>query len=67
MGLMKDLKNIEGSLAYGAAKSTAGDAKMLILVQLMQMNWPTLDKQVAGAWVDKWLHDNGLGGTSTSR
>lgn len=62
MGLMKDLKSIEGSAAAAAAKSTADDARMLIVVQLTQMNWPTLDKQAAAAWIDKWLQQNGLGG-----
>ncbi|MBW0270795.1 hypothetical protein ATM97_07185 [Nocardia sp. MH4] len=62
MGIMKDLKNIEGSAAAMSAKSSADDARMLVLVQLMQMNWPTLDKQAASIWVDKWLQKNGLGG-----
>lgn len=62
MGIMKDLKNIEGSAAAMSAKSSADDARMLIVVQLMQMNWPTLDKQAAAIWIDKWLQRNGLGG-----
>ena len=62
MGIMRDLKNIESAGAAAAAKSSADDARMLIVVQLMQMNWPTLDKQGAAMWIDKWLKQNGLGG-----
>lgn len=62
MGIMKDLKNIEGSAAAAAARSSADDARMLIVVQLMQMGWPTLDRQAAAAGIDKWLQRNGLGG-----
>ncbi|MFD3748311.1 hypothetical protein [Nocardia sp. NPDC058633] len=62
MGIMKDLKNIEGSGAAAAGRSSADDARMLIVVQLLQMNWPTLDKQGAAASVDAWLKKNGLGG-----
>ncbi|WP_054812121.1 hypothetical protein [Nocardia arizonensis] len=62
MGLMRDLKNIENSAAAAAAGSAADDTRMLVVVQLMQMNWPTLDKQAATVWVDKWLARNGLGG-----
>lgn len=62
MGIMRDLKNIEGSAAAVAARSTADDAKMLVLVELLQMNWPTLDRQAAAVWIDRWLKTNGLGG-----
>lgn len=62
MGIMKDLRNIESSGAAAAAQSSADDARMLIVVQLLQMDWPTLDKQGAAMWVDKWLKKNGLGG-----
>ncbi|WP_378735554.1 hypothetical protein [Nocardia brasiliensis] len=56
------MKNIESSGAAASARSTADDTKMLVVVQLMQMNWPTLDKQAATVWVDKWLQKQGLGG-----
>ncbi|MEU0871667.1 hypothetical protein [Nocardia brasiliensis] len=59
---MRDLKNIESSAAAAAAGSTADDARMLVLVQLMQMGWPTLDRQAATILIDKWLQKNGLGG-----
>lgn len=59
---MKDLKNIEASAAAAAAQSSAADAKTLVVVQLMQMGWPTLDRQAASVWIDRWLKQNGLGG-----
>lgn len=62
MGIMKDLKNIEGSAAAMSTRSAAEDAKMAVVVQLLQMNWPTLDKQAAAGWIDAWLKKNGLGG-----
>ncbi len=62
MGLMRDLKNIEGSAAAASARSTADDARILAVIQLMQMGWPTLDRQAASVWIDTWLKRNGLGG-----
>ena len=62
MGIMRDLKNIEGSAAATAALATAEDVKLLAVVELLKMNWPTLDKRSAATMVDKWLKHNGLGG-----
>lgn len=54
------MKSIEESAAAAAARSTADDVKMLVVVQLLQMNYHSLDQQKAFGFVDKWLKQNGL-------
>jgi len=60
MGFMDDVRNIENSGNAAANMGTANATEILVILNLMQMQWPGLDQGKAAAKVDKYLKKNRL-------